>query len=249
MRKRKSPKTSWPAPADLVPEGVGERLGADHQRVDRHQRALVAGELGRERLRGAHDDVGAHVAERRRRDVRLEAGDGGALVDGHPHPLDDVREPAGEPGRVDGGAVRRVAGAEAPGHLDALAHVGGAERDVVLLAEAPGALVLDRLAQAQQLHRREREVELAAEVEARVDALFVHDARDLVHRLVQRALLVDDRLPAVRPGCRARGSRGTWCGTSRRCVRRRRSRRSRAPARPRAGAGRPSSGSRRSTGR
>ena len=187
-------------PADLVPEGVGERLGADHQRVDRHERALVAGQLGRERLGGAHDDVGAHVAERRGRDVRLEAGDGGALVDGHPQPLDDVGEPAGEPGRVDGGAVRRVAGAEAPGHLDALAHVGGAEHPVVLLAEAPRALVLDRLAHPQQLHRRECEVQLAAEVEARVDALVVHDARDLVHRLVQGALLVDDRLPAVRPG-------------------------------------------------
>ncbi len=132
--------------------------------------------------------------------MRLEAGDGGALVDGHPHGLDDVGEPAGEPGRVDGGAVRRVPGAEAPGHLDARAHVRGAEQRVVVLAEAPGALVLDRLAQAQQLHRREREVELAADDEARVDALFVDDARDLVHRLVKRALLVDDRLPAVRRG-------------------------------------------------
>ncbi len=50
---------------------------------------------------------------------------------------------------------------------------------------------------AQQLHRRERHVELSAEVEARVDALLVHDARYLVHRAVQRPLLVDDRLTPV----------------------------------------------------
>ena len=128
MRKRKSPKTSWPVQPTSLPEGVGQRLGADHQRVDRDERALVAGQLGRERLRGSHDDVGAHVAGRGRRDVRLEAGDRGALVDGHPQPLHDVRETAGEAGRVDGGAVRRVAGAEAPGHLDARAHLGGAEQ-------------------------------------------------------------------------------------------------------------------------
>ena len=202
--------------------------------------ALEAGQLGSERLRGSHDDVGAHVAERRRRDVRLQAGHGGALVDGHPQALHDVRETAGETGRVDGGAVRRVAGAEAPGHLDALAHLGGAEHPVVLLAEAPLALVLDRLAQAQQLHRRERQVQLAAEVEARVDALVLHHACDLVHRPVQRALLVDHRLPSVCLGCVASVIPGTWCGTSRRCVRRRRTRRSRAPAPRCAGVGLPS---------
>ena len=185
------------APADLVPEGVGERLGADHQRVDRHHRALVAGELGRERFGGTHDDRGAHVAEDGRRDVRLDTGDGGALEDGHPQALDDVGESAGQAGRVDGGAVRREACAEAPGHLDALAHVGGAEHDVVVLAEPPLALVLDRLAQPEELNGRGREVELAAEPEPRVDALRFHDARDLVHRLVQGALLVDHGLAAM----------------------------------------------------
>jgi len=53
---------------------------------------------------------------------------------------------------------------------------------------------------AQELHGGGREVELAADVETCLDALLVDDARDLRHGREQRALLVDDGLPAVRLG-------------------------------------------------
>jgi hypothetical protein len=105
--------------------------------------------------------------------------------------------------------VRRAAAAEASGHLEARAHLGGAEQDVVVLAEAPRAFVLDGLPGAKQLDGAVGKVELPPDVEARVDPLLGHHAGDLRHGRVQRALLVDDGLPAVRlRGTLARAGEG-----------------------------------------
>ncbi len=160
--------------------------------------ALVAGELGGEGLGRAHDDLGLDGAERGLGGVRGEGGDRRALVDRHAELLDHVGEAAGEARRVDGGAVPAEHGAEAAGDLEPLARLGGAEHHVVVLAEAPGALVLELLGDTQQLHRVVREVELAIEVEAGVDLLVGDDALDLVDGVEEGALLGDDGLAAVR---------------------------------------------------
>ncbi len=46
------------AQPDLVPRGVGQRLGGDHERVERHQRPALAVERGGVALGGPDDDVG-----------------------------------------------------------------------------------------------------------------------------------------------------------------------------------------------
>ena len=74
----------------------------------------------------------------------------------------------------------------------------GAEQHVVVLAEAPRAVVLDLLAGPLELDRARGEIEHAAVVEARVDLLLGDDAGDLVDGVEHRPLLVDDRRAPVR---------------------------------------------------
>src|SRR3954467_6238922 len=47
-------------PPDGVEERIRQRLGRDHQRVDRRDRAAVTRQAGGEPLRGAHHDVGRY---------------------------------------------------------------------------------------------------------------------------------------------------------------------------------------------
>ena len=99
--------------ADLGPLLVGQRLGGDHQGVDRHDRPPVTRQPRGVALGGAHDDVGADRAVVGVDRARLDREDAGALVDPAAAPLDRTGEPAHEPERVDGravGGVRRPEG-------------------------------------------------------------------------------------------------------------------------------------------
>ena len=75
------------------------------------------------------------------------------LVDRHPEPLDHPGQAAGQPGRVDGGAVGGEGGVQQPGHPDPPLGLVPAEQPLVVLAHAPLAGVPEPGLQPGQLHR------------------------------------------------------------------------------------------------
>ena len=81
--------------------GPGERLGGEHQRVDRHHRAALAGEAGRVALGRAHHHLGAHGARGGDRATRLDPEDAGSARGPAPRAARRRRR-AGAPAARDG---------------------------------------------------------------------------------------------------------------------------------------------------
>ena len=99
--------------AHFVPEALGQRLGGDHQRVDRRHGASFARQRRREGLGGAHDEVRVHAGADGD-DLGLatattgdDAHDRRLFVDLDAEPFDGVTETAHQTGGVDASAVRR----------------------------------------------------------------------------------------------------------------------------------------------
>ena len=123
-------------PAQLVPDLGRQRLGRDHQRVQRQvaqrlSRQLRGVGLGRAQHRGraqlsarAANTAGGELQRRR------------ALVDDHAQPLAGLGQAADQPGRVDAGAVRRVRGRDAPVDPRVVVGLLGRQRLPVLLGGA-----------------------------------------------------------------------------------------------------------------
>ena len=86
---------------DLVPGGPGERLGGQHERVDRHHRAALAGEAGRVALGGPHHHLGAHGARGGDRATRARSGARGSARGPAPRAARRRRR-AGAPAARDG---------------------------------------------------------------------------------------------------------------------------------------------------
>ncbi len=185
-------------PADLVPDACRQRFGGQHQRVQREHRPAQAGEghavalggpddhLGRDRPAGGVDPAGP------------DAGRLGGLVDRRPQPLDHLGQPAGQPGRVHGGAVGGEGGVEQPGHPDPPLGLGPPEQPQVVGAHAPPAGVPDPGLQAGQLHRGGDHLERARLHVVAVDALPPGHPADLVDG-VEHLPLEGDRGPPPDP--------------------------------------------------
>ena len=82
-----------------------QRLGGDHQRVDRQQRSVLAVELGRVSLGRPHDDLGIDRAARRGEPARADLLDRGVLEDPRSGGIGSTRDGVREPQRMHGRAV------------------------------------------------------------------------------------------------------------------------------------------------
>ncbi len=186
--------------ADLRPGVVGQRLRRRHERVDRRDGAAPARD-GRRVALGREDDVlGSHRAVRRDDPSAAHVDGRRALVDDDAAPLDGVGQAADEPRRVDGRAVRGERAAEGVADAGDRRDLVGVEEPVVLLAEAPLAMVGDLLTDPLELRRVARDGEVAALVEVAVDALRGGDPADVGHRVVQQVLHPHRRVAAALGG-------------------------------------------------
>ena len=197
ISRRSSLNVSRCAQPDLLEERVGQRLGGDHQRVDRRDRAAQAGQASGEAFGRAHDDVGRHGSRLAADLAIVELDDAGLLVDRGARLLDGLGQPADEAGGVDRSAVRCVAGAQHVARVDASRGLVGRQPAIVLLAEAPRAVVLEQLVNPADLRLVARQVEVAALGEVAVDALLARHAGDLVDGVVHRALERDGPVATV----------------------------------------------------
>ena len=237
---------SQPGP---VPELVGQGLGGDHQRVHRHERALLAAQGPGVALGGPHHGRGPHRPALGHDDARLDRPRRRLLVDGHAAPLRRLGQTAHQSGRVDGGAVGGVGTAQhvgGPGHGGCL---GGGEQTKVLWPDAgrprlghvaAGPLELD--AGPGQHHR-------PASGEAAGDGLVGHHPAHLADRVDHGPTDGCARHRAHPPRRGVPRARRTAPSTTPRSGPTPRSRPRRARRRRCAGWGRPRPGSRRSTGR
>ena len=144
-------------------------------------------------------------------------------------------------------AVRRVPGAEHVAGVQPSRSLCGRHPAVILLAEAPRAVVLQQFVDPPDLRFVAGQIEISALGEVAVDAFAGGDAGHLVDRVVHRALQGDGTVAAV-PLCHLleahRQQRPT---TSRRFDHWPRTRRTRPRRPPRPGSGRSDAGSRPST--
>ena len=108
MRCRKSEKVSRRASPISSQVGRRQRLGGDHQRVDRDARPPVPGQLRGEALGRADHRPGAHHAVLGAHLARGDRRDPGPLVDRHAAAFGGPRQPAHQSRRVDGRAVGGV---------------------------------------------------------------------------------------------------------------------------------------------
>ena len=172
-------------PAQLLPDSLAERLGGDHQRVQRQVASRAAAQLCRIGLGCTDHGLCAHRAAGGAHAARLERGDRGALVDRHTVALAGGAEAAGEPRRVDPRGVGRVAPAPHGVRFDHRGRLGGRQQPAV------GRLVADRLGigvtgtQALPLWAARRQRERTSLDEAAVDPLACDHGADLVDRLVR----------------------------------------------------------------
>ena len=93
-------------PAELVPDSLRQRLGRDHQRVERQVGARLLLELHGEGLGCTHDVVGADGAVLRHHTAGLDEARSSLLVDDAALALHGIGETAHEAGRIDTRAVR-----------------------------------------------------------------------------------------------------------------------------------------------
>ena len=219
-------------PADRFPGLVAERAGDDHRAVHRQQRPVLARDVRGEPLGAAHDIRCAHVAGRGAGPPGRYRRHRGGLVEPDPGPGDRLGQPGDQVGGLHAGTVRRVEGADRPGHLQAVVQfrLFQVPNDPGIVAPRP--FLLQPVAQPGLLGRRGGDGERAALHQARVDALGGADPRP-------------PRRPCRGGAARARGRRpgpaGAWRSApatravrpspSRRSGRRRRTRRNSPRAR------------------
>ena len=213
-------------------EHVGrQRLGGDHQRVDRHQRAAQAGELGSERLGGPHAEPRPHALPVGPDAMALDVLDRRVLVDHHAAPLDRGGQPDAR-GAPDP-APRSVRVNDAPwtSLIPTRSRVVvGVEPAHVVVTEAEGVVFAHLALHARRLRRAAGHVQRATLGEPAVDRLGGDHAAHLVDRGVHRQLDPPGSRPPVVGGDRPPGSSAAAPSTIRRCARWRRTR----PPRPRA---------------
>jgi hypothetical protein len=152
--------------------------------VHREQQPLVPAQAPGLALERAHDDLRPNRPAVRADDPGPQAPDGGPLVDRHPDPLHHPRQPAGEPGGMDGRAVRGEDGATQARHPDPLARLVGAQPPAIGTVQVREGLELRP--QPVRLERRGRHLQAPAAREVRVDPLGPAHALDLPHGLAQR---------------------------------------------------------------
>ena len=188
---------------DGIPHRPAQRLGRQHERVDRRELASQARQCRGEAFGRPDHDVGGDVAVGRPYDVRLDRARRGALVDAHAVPLRGERQPAHQPSGVDGRAVWRPGAAEHAGG----AHAGPSLRGVEQLeVQSPGLRLGHLGAGARELHDRAGGDHGPALVEVAVDILERRHLPDRVDRLLQRPGQGERALAPVPLG--HRGDRG-----------------------------------------
>ena len=126
------------AQPDLVPDARWQRLGRDHQRIQRDERPSMPGKIAGVGLGGADDDVsrdGAAVGDERwvgsaRTERRgPDLGDRGALHDLAAEALDHGGQTVCRPGGIDAGARSKVQTAERVGGRKSTRSLCCVERD------------------------------------------------------------------------------------------------------------------------
>ena len=136
IRWRWSANVSRSGQSGPVPERLGQRLGGDHQRVHRHQGALLAPQGPGVALGGPDHGGRPHRAPV---GVHRPGPDGpglGPLVDGHAPPLHGLGQSPHQPGRVHGGAVGGVGAAQHGGGPHHGRRLGRRQQPEVVLADA-----------------------------------------------------------------------------------------------------------------
>jgi hypothetical protein len=132
-----------------------------------------------------------------RRIFRPEPGDRGALHDPHPEPLHDPRQPADEPTGVDDGRGVGRQPANRPRDPDPGGELVSLQKPVSI-PETEAPVLLKRRFERRHSVRPARQQDLAALVEARVEALRGTGTADLVHSVVGRLLGAARRIIAVK---------------------------------------------------
>ncbi len=168
------------AQADGLPGRRVERLGGDHQRVDRGHRPTGGGQGGGPRLGGAQHVAGPYRAARGAHPPGFDVHDPRALEDRHAPGLDGVGQAADQRQRLDPRAVGGPGGAEhVAGGKPCACRVGVQQLDLV--APPPGLLGLGP--GPGELDRGAGERERPADAEPAVDALGRAHPADLAHGL------------------------------------------------------------------
>jgi len=197
-------------------------IGASARRRPRSEGCVA---LGR-----ADDPARAHDAAIGASPARRQLAHGRALVDRHAAALDGVRETDEQLRRMDASDVRREGRHSRGADTHARVELIACQLANVALVEPVRVQLAHVLAHARDLRGVERDLQVAAGDEVRVDPLALEHLPDLAHRREHLALERDVRrapAAALRTGATApRRSRSP----SRRCAPTRRSR----PARPRA---------------
>jgi hypothetical protein len=184
------------APAELVPGLLGERLGGDHQRVERQEAASLGPLPDRVGLRGSDHDLGGDPAAPALHHLGAQLFCRGLLVDRDTEPLAGVGEPASQPSGIDASGVRREGpGEDAPGPADEVGTLLGGQEPVVLGPQPESVLGLGPGAEALHLRVGRREVQRALLLVAAVDPLGGDDAADLVDPALGLALGAQDLVP------------------------------------------------------
>ncbi|MCY1510831.1 hypothetical protein D9M68_452200 [compost metagenome] len=174
--------------ADLRPLRVGERFGSDQQALHRQLVLAQRRQAGGVAFDGRHHPVRPEFALGGAYQPRLPVAGGALLEQLHAHALHRPRQSADQPGRLDGGAVRRVDAAVGVGYAQLAVQFLGAQPAVVGFAQAFGIQLGQLLAQALFLLRVAcGAIEDAALAVVAVDAFalqhlghFVRDAMEQV---------------------------------------------------------------------
>ncbi len=185
--------------ADLLKHGLGKRRRRHDQGVDRHDRALVACQPCCVAFGGADDVPCPDCSSRGDQPSWLEPLNLGLLIDQHAPGPQHVGQAAGEPGGMDGRAVRREHTAQHAGDTAQLARHGRRQQPEVGVIEAVHPGLVDLVLRPLQLRGRARELDGSALGPVAVDCLVRHYLPDLVDRLLHRPVHRDRWLAARHP--------------------------------------------------
>ena len=175
-------------PAELVPDSLRQRLGRDHQRVERQVGARLLLELHGEGLGCTHDVVSADGAVLCHYASGFDKARSSLLVDHAALALHSIGDAAHEAGRIDTRAVRCERREPCIGNRDTLGDLGWAQRANILFAPTPLAVIVDVGAYTLFLGRGSRDAQNAALDEATIDLLLRDTLANPIDGLPRRAL-------------------------------------------------------------
>ncbi|MDT4847880.1 hypothetical protein FQZ97_819560 [compost metagenome] len=190
----------------LAPQLDRQRLGRQHQRIQRNDEARKARLLRGERLGGAYCEPGLDRPASSAHDARRHPGDGGMFKDGRAHRLDQSRQAAHQ---LAGMNQRAMLGVE-PAQRGLGANPGGGLRAVEqlpLVRQPEARRAFHRCPCAGQLRRTAGQGEKALLGIVRLDTFECEDAADLVHRLVHGRLQLQGGFMGVQLGDAVQGDR------------------------------------------